>query len=68
MTRKMQMFYATIFVIILMGIFSFFTSVTFTGDQLTNIIVVFMVFVGAMAGANVGEHFAKAKANGSKTS
>jgi len=61
MTRKMQMFYATVVVVILSGAFSLMAKITLTGDQLTNIIVVFMVFVGAMAGANVGEHFAKAK-------
>ena len=55
------MFYATVVVLILSGVFSFMAKITLTGDQLTNIIVVFMVFVGAMAGANVGEHFAKAK-------
>ena len=61
MTRKMQMFYATVVVLILSGVFTFMAKITLTGDQLTNIIIVFMVFVGAMAGANVGEHFAKAK-------
>lgn len=55
------MFYATVVVLILSGMYSYVTKIVLTGDQLTNIIVVFMVFVGAMAGANVGEHFAKAK-------
>ena len=66
MTRKMQMFYGTVFVLILSGAFTLFAGVKITGDQLTNLIMVFMVFVGAMAGANVGEHFAKAKLNSKK--
>lgn len=61
MTRKMQMFYMTVIVLILSGVFALVGKVTITGEQLTNLIMVFMVFVGAMAGANVGEHFAAAK-------
>lgn len=61
MTRKMQMFYMTVMVLILAGVFALIGEITITGGQLTNIIMVFMVFVGAMAGANVGEHFAIAK-------
>ena len=61
MTRKMQMFYATVVVVVLSGVFSLIAGIPLTGDQLTNIVIVFMVFVGAMAGANVGEHFANAR-------
>lgn len=59
-TRKMQMFWGTLFFLFFVFIYSYATSIQFTGDNIQNIIVVFFIFVTLMAGANVGEHFSKA--------
>jgi len=66
MTRKMQIFYSTMIFLVLTGIFSIFSKVVFSSDNLTNIILMTMAFSAAMAGANFGEHWAKMKVEQSK--
>lgn len=60
----MQIFYSTMIATVGLLVFAIARGIVFTGDNFTNILIFVLVFAGAMAGANVGEHFAKAKLNG----
>ena len=59
MTRKMQIFYSTIIFELIIILFAMFLGVTFTSDNLTVILQFTLLFAMVMAGANVGEWFAK---------
>ena len=58
-TRKMQMFYATLLMLSLIGLFCLLQGITFTGQQMGDIIMWLLFWVALMAGMNVGEHFSK---------
>lgn len=58
-TRKMQMFYATLLMLLLIGLFCLLQGIAFTGQQMGDIIMWLLFWVALMAGANVGEHFSK---------
>ena len=59
-TRKMQMFWGTLFFMFVVFAFCYLQGIKLNGDHIQNILVVFLIFVGLMAGANVGEHYTKA--------
>ena len=61
MTRKMQVFYTTMAMVTVLLLYSMFKGIVLTGDNLTNILMMVLIFAGAIAGANVGEHFADAR-------
>jgi|GEM_PF-5694520 len=62
--RKVYIIWSVLVTTILIVFFGLYYSVGFTGDNLQAILVGLFIFAGAMAGANVGEHFAKARLNG----
>ena len=66
MTRKMQIFYGSLVIILGFFVFAGITGVEFSSENLSTTMMWFLIWSGAMAGANVGEHFAKAKMNGKK--
>jgi len=60
-TRKLKVFIITLVAILFVFFFAIYRGVLFSGQEITNIILVIATLSGAFFGANFGEHWAMAK-------